>query len=116
MPAHARCGRRAQSAAQPAAPAARSADNQAAGEVSASAIGRPAPTERLGTGHGQREWSVSRRTRFERLSSTPQDVVEINYDSLANLMLAGVIPTPTAQARAFPRDGQRGFVPDPPAR
>jgi len=75
-----------------------------------------APTERLGTGHGQREWSVSRRSRFEKLSSTPQAVVEIAYDSFANLVLAGVIPTPTAQARAFPSDGVHGFVPDPPAR
>jgi hypothetical protein len=100
----------------PATPAGRSADSQAAGEIAASAVGRPAPTERLGTGHGQREWSVSQRTRFEKLSSTPQDVVEIAYDSFANLVLAGVIPRPTAQARAFPSDGLRGFVPDPPAR
>jgi len=106
----------ADNAAQPARPAGRSADNQAAGEVAASATARLAPTERLGTGHGQREWSVSRRTSFEKLSSTPQDVVEIAYDSFANLVLAGVIPAPTAQARAFPNDGLRGFVPDPPAR
>ncbi|MGL6111852.1 MAG: hypothetical protein ACRC2B_17310 [Rubrivivax sp.] len=103
-------------AAPPATPAGRSADNQTAGEIAASATARLAPTERLGTGHGQREWSVSRRTSFEKLSSTPQDVVEITYDSYANLVLAGVIPTPTAQARAFPSDGLRGFVPDPPSR
>jgi hypothetical protein len=109
-------GASAGNAAQPAAPAARSADNQAAGEVAALATARPAPTERLGTGHGEREWSVSRRTSFEKLSSAPQDVVEISYDSFANLVLAGVIPTPTAQARSFPSDGLRGFVPDPPAR
>lgn len=102
--------------AHPATPADRSADSQAAGETAPSAAARLAPTERLGTGHGQREWSVSRRTRFEKLSSTPQDVVEIAYDSFANLVLAGVIPAPTAQARAFPSDGRRGFVPDPPAR
>jgi hypothetical protein len=103
-------------AAQPAAPAERSADNLATGEIAASATNRVAPTERLGTGHGQREWSVSRRTSFEKLSSTPQDVVEIAYDSFANLVLAGVIAAPTAQARAFPSDGPRGFVPDPPPR
>jgi hypothetical protein len=102
--------------AQPAAPAGRSADSEAASEIAASATARLVPTERLGTGHGQREWSVSRRTSFEKLSSTPQDVVEIAYDSFANLVLAGVIPAPTAQARAFPSDGLRGFVPDPPAR
>jgi hypothetical protein len=103
-------------AAAPATLAERGADRQAAGEVAQSAAARPAPTERLGTGHGQREWSVSRRTRFEKLSSTPQDVVEIAYDSLDNLVRAGVIPAPTAQARAFPSDGLRGFVPDPPRR
>lgn len=102
--------------APPATPVGRSADSEGAGEIAASATARPAPTERLGTGHGQREWSVSRRTRFEKLSSTPQDLVEIAYDSVANLMLAGVIPAPTARARAFPSDGLRGFVPDPPLR
>jgi hypothetical protein len=78
----------------------------------------PAPqivqTERLGTGHGQREWSVSRRTTFERLSRNPQDRLEIAYDSYQNLILAGVIAAPTAQARAFPGDDGRGFVADPP--
>lgn len=103
-------------AAEPAAAAGRSADSQAAGEIAPSAAARPAATERLGTGHGEREWSVSRRTRFEKLSRTPQDVVEISYDSMANLVLAGVIPAPTAQARSFPGDGLRAFVPDPPAR
>ncbi len=102
--------------AQPATPAGRSADSQAAGEIAPSATAQLARTERLGTGHGQREWSVSRRTCFEKRSSTPQDVVEIAYDSHANLVLAGVIPAPTAQARAFPSDGLRSFVPDPPAR
>jgi len=77
---------------------------------------QPAARERLGTGHGAREWSVSRRTMFERLSSVPQDVVEIAYDSYANLVLAGVIPAPAAQARAFPSNDPRGFVPDPPSR
>jgi hypothetical protein len=74
------------------------------------------PTERLGTGHGQREWSVSRRTGFERLSRTPQDLMEIAYDSYENLVLAGVVPAPTARARAFPGDDGRGFVADPPVR
>lgn len=106
----------ADNAAPPATPAGHSADSQAAGEIAASAVARREPTERLGTGHGQHEWSVSRRTRFEKLSSTPQDVVEIIYDSLANLVLAGVIPAPISHVRAFPSDGHRGFVPDPPAR
>ena len=72
--------------------------------------------ERLGTAHGQREWSVSTRTAFERLSSSPQAVVEIAYDSLPNLIAAGVVPRPIARVRAFPGEDGRGFVPDPPAR
>lgn len=79
----------------------------------------PAPAERLGTAHGQREWSAVTNTRFERLSSTPQSVVEIAYDSYSNLVAAGVIRPTVAQAdpRPFPRnDGGGRFVPDPPAR
>ena len=76
-------------------------------------------SERLGTAHGQREWSVTTRTAFERLSSSPQATVEIAYDSWARLVAAGVIAAPTAaaaQARAFPSDDGRGYVPDPPLR
>ena len=79
-------------------------------------------SERLGTAHGQREWSVSTRTAFERLSSSPQATVEIAYDSWARLVAAGVIAVPiaptaaAAQARAFPSDDGRGYVPDPPLR
>ena len=92
------------------------AESRAEAAKSDSGSGNAAPRERLGTGHGAREWSVSRRTSFERLSSVPQDVVEIAYDSYANLVLAGVIPAPAAHARAFPSDDPRGFVPDPPGR
>ena len=79
-------------------------------------------SERLGTAHGQREWSVTTRTAFERLSSSPQATVEIAYDSWARLVAAGVIAAPiaptaaAAQARAFPSDDGRGYVPDPPLR
>jgi hypothetical protein len=79
----------------------------------------PAPAERLGTAHGQREWSVVTHTRFERLSTTPQAVVEIAYDSHRNLVAAGVIRPPVAQTdpRPFPRNDDRvRFVPDPPER
>lgn len=108
------------SAALPATPAARSADSLAEADAAApSAAARLQRFERLGTAHGQREWSVSRRTTFERLSSAPQDLIEIAYDSHANLVLSGVIPAPIARARPFPIDSgddPRGFVPDPPVR
>jgi hypothetical protein len=79
-----------------------------------------ADAERLGTAHGQREWSVSRSVNFERQSGSPQLTFEVMYDSYANLVTAGVIPSSVAQApwppRAFPRSDERRYVPDPPAQ
>jgi hypothetical protein len=101
------------------------AKSQDEGADRASALGaaqESAPSERraadkLGTAHGQREWSHARRTSFERLTASPQAVVEIAYDSHANLVAAGVIRVPASpvHARAFPLSDP-GFVPDPPAR
>jgi hypothetical protein len=75
-----------------------------------------APRATLGTAHGQREWSVSAKTQFDRLSSSPQAQLELHYDSHVNLVAAGVIPEPITQARAFPGERLRGYVPDPPGR
>ena len=87
---------------------------------SASRIAAAPPADaRLGTAHGQREWSAISRTAFERLSSTPQAVVELAYDSWHNLVAAGVIkPLPTqAGVRSFPLSPDLpGYVPDPPSR
>jgi hypothetical protein len=73
-------------------------------------------SDKLGTAHGQREYSVVTRTSFERQSNRPNWVMEVAYDSRANLIATGVIPAPVRQARAFPLDPQQGFVPDPPQR
>jgi len=60
---------------------------------------------------------VSRRTGFERASSTPEQVTQIEYDSHERLVAAGVIPDLTAYARPRPfPSSQPGFVPDPPVR
>ena len=70
-----------------------------------------AKSERLGTGHGEREYSPTSHTAFERASSQPAEVVQIRYDSHANLVASGVIPRTRplpAQPQAFP-----SFVPDP---
>lgn len=70
---------------------------------------------KLGTGHGASEWSPIAHTAFERRSSRPDQVLEIQYDSQANLMAAGIMPRPMAQLpRSFPNSG--GYVPDPPPR
>ncbi|MDP1691464.1 MAG: hypothetical protein Q8L49_05865 [Burkholderiaceae bacterium] len=93
----------------------------ALGAVESSAMEKSAATDatgsRLGTGHGQREWSVIERTDFVRASATPDQVREIEYDSRERLVAAGVIAEPQAYARprAFPAN-TGGFVPDPPAR
>lgn len=76
-----------------------------------------AGSAKLGTGHGQREWSVSRRTHFDRATASPEQLVQIEYDSHDRLVAAGVIPVPIAQVRPRPFPAhQPGFVPDPPLR
>ena len=82
-------------------------------------LAEPASADRLGTGHGPRETSVARATTFERASSRPDQRVEIRYDSLDNLVAAGIVPPPHVAStgpRAFPADPPREFVPDPPRR
>ena len=87
---------------------------------SAAAATAPAPAERLGTGHGERETSWVRNTRFERAGSTPDEVVALRYDSFENLVAAGVIPrrypAPHGNPRPFPEAPLAGYVPDPPRR
>ncbi len=65
----------------------------------------------LGTGHGRDESSPARYTSFERATSSPEEVIRIYYDSHANLVARGVIPSqPWRDPQPFP--GR--FVPDPP--
>lgn len=90
----------------PAAPATRS--ESASGEARALA-----KEERLGTGHGRSETSRVTYTDFERARPTPDEIVTIHYDSHANLVAMGVIPSPRPQPNPFP-GSQLGFVPDPP--
>jgi len=77
-----------------------------------------APRERLGTGHGEREWNQVRTVAFERMTPQPQLVLRIEYDSRENLIAAGVIPAPSryGQADPFPANPPQSYVPDPPAR
>jgi hypothetical protein len=73
--------------------------------------------DKLGTGHGASEWSPIAHTAFERRSPRPDQVLEIHYDSQANLMAAGIMPRPMAALpRSFPDAGTGGYVPDPPRR
>ena len=75
----------------------------------------------LGTGHGRIEDSRTRYTDFQRASSTPDQVITIQYDTYNNLAAIGV-PVwrdgnderySRRDPRPFPRDPTLGFVPDP---
>jgi hypothetical protein len=78
----------------------------------------PSPAPKLGTGHGARETSYVQNTTFDRMSSTPNEVVKIRYDSYENLVAMGVVPSrPAWQQQApnpFPDSATPRYVPDPP--
>jgi hypothetical protein len=65
---------------------------------------------RLGTGHGEREYSPVTQVTFERATSQPAEIVKVRYDSWRNLVALGVVATPRAgwEPNAFPR-----WAPDP---
>ncbi|MBW8813534.1 MAG: hypothetical protein JF588_08925 [Caulobacterales bacterium] len=72
--------------------------------------------EKLGTGHGAREWSVVTNVPFERATRYPQFITRIEYDTYDNLVASGVIQPRWdrgAPPRPFPGNPPR-YVPDPP--
>jgi hypothetical protein len=75
-----------------------------------------APAQKLGTGHGARESSYVQNTTFDRLSTTPNEIIRIRYDSYENLVAMGVVPTrPMWQTpNPFPDSSKQSYVPDPP--
>ena len=105
----ARGAARERNAAKASAPA-------AAAESSADSAYGGVAQQRIGTGHGQREWAPVGRTGFVRNSRRPTQVSELRYDDIDNLVAMGVLPRPYyerypyQQPRAFPD----GFVADPP--
>lgn len=66
--------------------------------------------ERLGTGHGEREYAPTTQTTFDRAGERPNEVVRLRYDSRENLVALGVIRTPRAPQRPDPFPA---FAPDP---
>ena len=72
--------------------------------------------QRLGTGHGAREWSPVGQTSFERASARPAQVTQLRYDDRNALIAMGILPrhewryASEDAPRAFPN----GFVADPP--
>lgn len=71
----------------------------------------PRPEEKLGTGHGERQASEASWTDFRRASAYPSELISLYYDSRANLMARGIIPS-ARHAEPNPFPGFR-FTPDP---
>jgi len=71
-----------------------------------------AKSMKLGTGHGEREYSPTRYTEFVRNSDSPDEIITIYYDSRLNLIARGIIPSPRMAVPA-PFPAGVGFVPDP---
>jgi hypothetical protein len=84
----------------------------------------PSPEERLfesspklGTGHGEREYSYVAHTEFLRMQTQPNELMRIRYDSLENLFAMGIIRRPhpgRPVTDPFPASPQGQYVPDPP--
>jgi hypothetical protein len=71
--------------------------------------------QRIGTGHGQREWAPVGQTTFQRMSTRPEQVSQVRYDDANALVAMGVMPPPYAPyARTSPRAFPNRFVADPP--
>lgn len=93
------------------------AESESAAPQSPRAIARKQESrgERLGTGHGEREWSRVTTTTFQRASSRPAEQIAIWYDSYANLAARGIVPR-RPLASTEPNPFPNGFVADPPYR
>jgi hypothetical protein len=91
--------------------------NKSFAKPSAPVLRAPAPAARLGTGHGEREYSHVDHTEFLRMQARPNEIIRIHYDSLDNLFAMGIIkrprPVPPA-ANPFPATPEQQYVPDPP--
>ncbi|HEY0180141.1 MAG TPA: hypothetical protein VGC30_10995 [Dokdonella sp.] len=70
--------------------------------------------DRLGTGHGEREYAHADATTFERATRDPAETLAIWYDRYESLAARGIVPRPLAHAEPRPFPG--GFVPDPSPR
>ncbi len=103
----------ARSIPAPAPPAAADADAAPLNSL----IPRAALEPKLGTGHGEREYSPVGHTVFVRMQPQPNEVIRIRYDSLENLLAMGVVrrqrPMPPT-ANPFPGAPTESYVPDPP--
>ena len=101
----------------PSSGAAPSSDDSAARAQTAPLASQPAPAPKLGTGHGEREYSYVAHTVFLRMQPQPDEVIRIRYDSFDNLVAMGVIRQTRPQSPVpdpFPASPGEQYVPDPP--
>jgi hypothetical protein len=97
--------------------------NSGASDSAASAQAKVSPASpavpvapKLGTGHGEREYSYINHTEFLRMQAQPNEVIRIRYDSLDNLFAMGIIKRPRPAppgANPFPASPDEQYVPDP---
>jgi hypothetical protein len=108
-----------QSSGQPGTPRA-SESAPAPADRASSAIAQPmvrAQAPKLGTGHGEREYSYVNQTEFLRMQAQPNEVIRIRYDSLDNLVAMGIVKRPRpgpSGANPFPASPDQQYAPDPP--
>jgi hypothetical protein len=101
---------------QPERSASSAKEAPAAAEAEADGMARDEAHQRLGTRHGQREWSPASRTGFIRATRSPAQVTQLRYDDYRTLVARGVLPRQPRyrwrddEPHAFPH----GFVADPP--
>ncbi|MEZ0470853.1 hypothetical protein [Luteimonas salinilitoris] len=89
---------------------------QSAAEAETADSAHGASRQRIGTGHGEREWSPTHRTGFVRASTRPMQVTQLRYDAPQRLAAMGILPRPYAwrgHQDASPQAFPGGFVPDP---
>lgn len=99
------------------APPVAAAPQAKAGASADRAMAMEAMPQRIGTGHGQREWAPVGQTSFDRASSRPDQIRQLRYDDVAALAQLGVLPQPPrplAGSSPHPQAFPGGFVPDPP--
>lgn len=87
----------------------------AAAAPTAAAADAAAPAQRMGTGHGAREWAPTSRTTFVRATTHAAQISSLRYDDVENLVSRGVLPRwPHPRRDARPDAFPAGFVADPP--
>jgi len=98
----------------PASPSASVGANAAGDMARAPARAMPQqPREKLGTGHGEREYSAITYTDFRRATSNPTEVLTLHYDRYENLVARGIVPRTPRYAEPQPFPGRMQFAPDP---